>query len=411
MSATATQPAAAATAVPTALRSEPFVALNHHFGMLLGVEDFQTEQAYHRGQQRLATSWLHGAGVVWGLDVTADLASGEVRIAPGLAFDGAGAALHVDRELCLGLGPWFDAHAGDPGFEPAEDGGETTFTADVVLRFAACLSRAVPALTTPCDGATPGVAYSRVQETVEALLVPRPAGAAEGPGRSAADPAPGPYHHLRVLAGLDDPAGDDDPPGAGGGAAFHRAAVLDEVALRPATGDGGAMARTPAVDGDGVLLATLDGARLRPAAGGGWEVVAAPVDRFVRPVLVATTALQALVAAALAPAPAGGPNVDPSSVDLAGDTLTFAFDRPVLAGSLGPGSIVVTSVGAGGWEVLDVVSATPDGGGSTVTVQLGRDPGATVVRVVVRGTGATPVLGEDLSVAGVDFTRVLDRRQ
>ena len=44
----------------------PFYTLSYHFGMLLGVDDFETEQAYHRAKQRLHNAWLHGEGVVWG---------------------------------------------------------------------------------------------------------------------------------------------------------------------------------------------------------------------------------------------------------------------------------------------------------------------------------------------------------
>ena len=47
----------------------PFYALRYHFGMLLGVDDFETEQVYHRGKMRLHSAWLHRQGVVWGFNV------------------------------------------------------------------------------------------------------------------------------------------------------------------------------------------------------------------------------------------------------------------------------------------------------------------------------------------------------
>src|ERR1700686_3193694 len=74
----------------------PFSALRYQFGMLLGVDDFETEQAYHRGKMRLHNSWLHGHGVVWGLGVSSDLPSGEIRVERGLALDAAGHELHLD---------------------------------------------------------------------------------------------------------------------------------------------------------------------------------------------------------------------------------------------------------------------------------------------------------------------------
>ena len=40
----------------------PFYSLNYHFGMLLGVDDFATEQAHHAGKMRLHNAWLHRSG-------------------------------------------------------------------------------------------------------------------------------------------------------------------------------------------------------------------------------------------------------------------------------------------------------------------------------------------------------------
>ena len=60
----------------------PFNALRYHFGMLLGVDDFETEQAYHRAKMRIHNAWLHRAGVVWGFDVRLDVPHGEIRVLP-----------------------------------------------------------------------------------------------------------------------------------------------------------------------------------------------------------------------------------------------------------------------------------------------------------------------------------------
>ena len=72
------------------LRLDPFSSLNVHFGMLLGVEDFRTVDAYHRGKMWLHSAWLHRQGTIWGLAVTTDKPSSEVRVSPGLAVDGLG---------------------------------------------------------------------------------------------------------------------------------------------------------------------------------------------------------------------------------------------------------------------------------------------------------------------------------
>jgi hypothetical protein len=39
-----------------AFPSNPATALNHHFGMLLGVEDLRAEQAFHLGQKSIASA-------------------------------------------------------------------------------------------------------------------------------------------------------------------------------------------------------------------------------------------------------------------------------------------------------------------------------------------------------------------
>src|SRR5437762_10569591 len=85
----------------------PFTALSYHFGMLLGVDDFETEQGYHRGKHALHNAWLHRDGVVWGLGVESDPVSGEIRVGPGLALDAAGNELHLDLPACLDVGRWW----------------------------------------------------------------------------------------------------------------------------------------------------------------------------------------------------------------------------------------------------------------------------------------------------------------
>src|SRR4051795_5046880 len=137
----------AASCLDDAVPDDPFTALRFHFGMLLGVDDFETEQAYHRGQTRLHQSWLHGAGVVWGLGVSLDQDHSEVRVERGLAVDGAGRALHLDGPACLDPGAWLDVHDAEvERIDPPPAGADTAFDAHVEARWASCLPRPVPAL-------------------------------------------------------------------------------------------------------------------------------------------------------------------------------------------------------------------------------------------------------------------------
>ena len=225
----------------------PYYSLSYHFGMLLGVDDFETEQAYHRGKMRLHNAWLHRQGVVWGLDVRLDEARGEVRVLPGLALDAAGHELHLEADACVNVGEWFKAHRDDPDLEIRDiEGGGKSFHAHVLIRFKACLTRQVPALGETCNGGGGGgTAYSRVFETVELLLRPGLAPAVVYP-----------YHRLRLLFALEPPveeegaivAGDQEvidaraailalPPVDQPAAyldAFRRFAAFDEIDLRPA---------------------------------------------------------------------------------------------------------------------------------------------------------------------------------
>jgi hypothetical protein len=91
---------AAAGAENGLLPVNPFCSLQFHFGMLLGVDDLETGQAYPRGKVRLHNAWLHREGVVWGFNVSFN-SRNELAVDPGLALDAAGHELHLDRQACL----------------------------------------------------------------------------------------------------------------------------------------------------------------------------------------------------------------------------------------------------------------------------------------------------------------------
>src|SRR3954454_22002119 len=127
----------------------PYTALQYHFGMLLGVDDLETGQAYPRGKIRLHNAWLHREGVVWGLNVAFNT-RGELVVDRGLALDAAGHELHLDHQACLDLGQWYAAHKDDPDFTFTADGTAQKFSVHVAAKFKACLTRPVPAIVEPC---------------------------------------------------------------------------------------------------------------------------------------------------------------------------------------------------------------------------------------------------------------------
>ena len=296
------------------LPANPYVALHPHFGMLLGVADFETEQAYHRGKMRLHNAWAHGWGVLWGLAVSVDAAKGEVAVAPGLGLDGRGRELHNPLAQCLHVGRWFAAHRDDAGIEFTDTAGVIAFDAHVRLRHHACLTAPVPALADSCSNEASGTAYSRIFETVLIELVPGLA-----PPRSHRN------HLLRVLAGLDaartDEGGTTLPADqaaldaraeisaaapadrvAVAAAAAHRIGVLDSLADEPAAPtdpDDSDGHHFPAAGPAGLALADLQGVTLTPS-GDGHTLTVAAVDNEVRSLLLATSTLQALGGALLA---------------------------------------------------------------------------------------------------------------
>jgi hypothetical protein len=159
----------------TTLPVNPFVSNRYHFGMLLGVADFETDQAYHRGKTWLHNAWLHGIGVVWGLDVTLRAEANEVVVGPGLAIDAHGRELSVAEPMCVDLGAWFAQRRPDNLEVDTLPDGDVTFTVHVELCHDSCLDRPVPSISEPCEDASFDTAYSRaVERGLPRIVVPRP---------------------------------------------------------------------------------------------------------------------------------------------------------------------------------------------------------------------------------------------
>jgi hypothetical protein len=399
----------------------PFNALHYHFGMLLGEDDFKTEQGYHRAKLRLHNGWLHREGVVWGFNVSLEQARNEILVTPGLALDAAGHELHLEGDACLNVGEWFEKHKDDPEFTINASGDSRTFDAHVIIRFKACLTKQVPALMEPCNNAGTSTAYSRVFETVEILLLPNLAG-----------PTTPPYHRLRLLFGIDaadvpegstDPTADDkivldeiariralpipEQPGQWL-KAFHRFAALDEIALKPAaTTEGVLISVFPGKEDATVLLANLSGITVEKTSDS-WRLTGGTVDTSVRPAHVATTTIQDLLCGALSSVPRAtapvvvGPRVRTTTME--GNQIVLDFDRPLQASSVRPHAFSVSIFdNAGGWTVIDL-KADLDPARQRVTLAPDPSPpdfGIGLARVIARGTGPTPLLGDDnLPLAG-----------
>ena len=411
------------------LPADPYMSLQLHFGMLLGVDDFEVLAANPRGKMRVHNAWLHRHGVVWGLKVSTDAHSGEIRVERGLALDVAGHELHLDAQACLSAGAWFDAHRNDAGFvfKESDNGNTVTFDAHVTTKFRACQTRQVPALSDPCGASNISTAYSRVFETVELHLAPGLDSDSSQP------PPPRPYHRLRVLFGLDDPItgsaedaaivaergnleqqlGTDQPTGYLN--ALRHYAALDSADLTPLTDvESGQAFLFPAADETPLTIGNITGLTLKKSTGG-WQLAAGTVNMASRRTLIDTSTIQELLCgppmvARAAPAGPRGPQVLPSSVTLTGTTITFDVDRKLRAASVTPAEFAVTVFGAAGWQHIRVDQATLDAAGTRVTLTLHSDPaGNVLLRLTAYGTGETPLLGDDLTPlgGGTDFVHMI----
>jgi hypothetical protein len=414
----------------TVLPVSPYYAMRYQFGQLLGVEDFEAAQAYARGKVRLHNAWMHGPGVVWGMRVlapptgpTTPALSGEIQVLPGLALDGQGHELHLDGPACVNVAAWYAEHKDDPDVKAvtvAGAGGTVDLTLRVELRFKACLTREVPAMSEPCDGAGTSTAYSRAFETVELRLLP---GTVDLPAR--------PYHRLRLLfgiAGVDaalaDPAAEaaavSDVNAAKAAIAaaadpaaeflrqFRILAALDEMDLSPGKTPDGSVTLFPGGD-DAVVIANLLHVHLEPGATG-LAMTSVEIHNEIRKVHVATSTIQELnccTGAATAPAPGPGPGPVPApgadaggpriiDAKIAARRITLVADKALASASVAKESFSITQFDEGdGWSDLEVKQVAYDATKKAVTIDLKETPEAALVRLLARGTGEAPILGAD----------------
>ncbi|MGR6320743.1 hypothetical protein Q2K19_22080 [Micromonospora soli] len=382
-----------------ALPVQPFTALRAAYGMLLGEDDFLVLMGNPRGKQMVHTSWLHGAGVIWGFDVGRD--EGRLRVRPGLAVDRRGRELRLETSQCLDLAAW--AKEWLDKNKPKDEHQEWVH-AYVMAEFKSCLDHNVPTLADPCDIARQHDSPSRVVETTRLRIVAEPPPAAAG------------YHRLRVLLGLKkaDPKTDKDVLDAIHQVhsarfedrpaellrQFRLMAALDATQRRPAGyADDKSVPHFPVDERDsaGILLAKLS----VPVKTKSYV----RIEPRVRTALLPTAVIQELLSG-LAPGligdrhheqDAGGPRllgvewIDPVTAEL-------TFDRPIARNSWEDQAISVSSASyrGHGWRREHIDEIGFRGGDEQVVVlRMAGGPAYSLVRVVVRGTGTAPLLGQD----------------
>lgn len=417
---------------------DPFRSLFVHFGMLLGVDDFQTLEAYHRGKMWYHSAWLHGTGVVWGLNLTLPtkirqseerLLSGEVRVEAGLAIDGMGRELLLEHAACLNLAAWYKAHQDDTALIDAittdAETGDIIFDSHVTLEFRGCLTRQVPALSETCDNSSTSTAYSRVVETVKVCMHP---GLAEP--MASTD-----YYRLKLLFGLAEArvdedgdtlesdvdvlaaraqimAADEDQRPALCQQWFSQFAILDGIEMQPNSAQGTTnFTGFPRPLAGDVLLANLQGLRLHKVDDD-WVLIDGKVELSVRPFLLPTHTIQSLLCHSCLGAQksageestppitgdAGGPRIDGQSVEMQGsEKIVLAISgSPLMKASVDVRGLSVTAFDIrDGWVPCNIKQVKYKASDNTIEIELRDAPAGVLLRLIVKGTGDTPILGRN----------------
>lgn len=161
--------------------------LAYQIGLLLGAEDLEAEQRYHRGMLGRALRFLHGHGTAAGLEVRwqEPLAAGddpdfpegreeEIVVRPGLAVDRIGRIIEVPRQACIRLSAWLSqqpsadlAQAFHTAVDDGAGGSVDAIVADVFVRYVVCERGKTPAFAEGPFEALDALAPSRLRDGYE----------------------------------------------------------------------------------------------------------------------------------------------------------------------------------------------------------------------------------------------------
>ena len=158
-------------------------------GVLLGAEDFQAEQDYHRGRLARALAYTVGYGTLAGLKVahtpaqpaaaTTPAQTERLLVAPGLAIDRLGRQIEVASSRCLRLASWYDAQSPQLLRQAWHDSG-TLWTgspsgvaADLFIRYVVCARGKTPAFASDAFDSFDSVTAARLRDGSEIELILR----------------------------------------------------------------------------------------------------------------------------------------------------------------------------------------------------------------------------------------------
>jgi hypothetical protein len=181
---------------------QPPTRVYYATGRMLGVEDFQAEQDYHRGRLARTLLQLYGTGTVSGLMVQPNPPPPapppgtppplpvplEIQVTPGMAIDRVGRIIEVPRTVCIVLDNWLSQYvkawqnqqAGNsPGTASIADPNTAihdgkNLTVDVFATFIPCTSGLTPCFAAQDDyDATDAFSPNRLLDSFAMQLVLR----------------------------------------------------------------------------------------------------------------------------------------------------------------------------------------------------------------------------------------------
>lgn len=147
--------------------------VNYFPRQIMTVEDMVTEAEYFRAKLRRHNRYLHGWGVVCGLDVTAaptTTAPATVSISGGYALSPYGDEIYVADPVLLDLtrcGPGAATDPCEPGLLHSRPGVGVGATIFVAIKFSECLAKPVRAMPAGCACEEEDCEYSRVRDSFE----------------------------------------------------------------------------------------------------------------------------------------------------------------------------------------------------------------------------------------------------
>ncbi|MCK6546765.1 hypothetical protein L6R52_13020 [Myxococcota bacterium] len=383
------------TVRPRTRAPNPYQRVRYSHGLVLGVDDFEQEQAYFIERDRQHQRVLHGFGTACGLALSLvdDADRGvELRVSPGVAVDPLGNTIRVAETQCAALDAWLDRNRA--AVSAPAGGPVARVILDVRLCYRECHTGLVPVPGGPCRTQEDSMTASRIADAFRlSFQLVDPAPITSPPGspptstpteeeaarwlgellRALHIEAVGPYVTRDALVDLVRALGPGltlgSPPS--GTLALDPATAADDVRtllrvwvteVRPrfaASAPG--CAAEPSTDPEAACV-SLGHIELTPRADFTVELVDVRIDESDRPLLVSTRVLQewplvgaASSAAALPPMPALAaaiaPLVDHSALAGLGDDDHAIYLRSdgarALTGDLDAGAHVLGNLAPG----------------------------------------------------------------